>query len=104
MRLGVWNTPFWAVLLEGSVFVFGPLSCLRVTEAKNKAGRFGLWALVVILAAIYVANLVGPAPPSAGAVAWAGQLQWLFVLCGFWVDRNRFAYVSANRREVRGSQ
>jgi hypothetical protein len=23
------------------------------------------------------------------AVAWAGQLQWLFVLWGYWIDREK---------------
>jgi hypothetical protein len=64
---------------------------LRSTQAKNKAGSIGLWALVVFLGAIYVSNLVGPPPPNVQAIAWAGQLQWLFVIWAYWVDHNRTA-------------
>ena len=27
--------------------------------------------------------------PDVETIAWAGQLQWLLVLLGYWVDRNR---------------
>jgi len=35
--------------------------------------------------------LFSPPPPSVKAIAWAGEAMWLFVLLGFWIDRNRIA-------------
>lgn len=34
-------------------------------------------------------NVFGSAPPNEEAIAWAGNLQWLFVLWAYWVDKNR---------------
>ena len=49
------------------------------------------WALVGTLAAINVANMFSPPPPSPTAVAMAAQAMWLFVIWAFWVDRHRVA-------------
>ena len=43
----------------------------------------------VFLAAIHIGNLFGPPPSNVAMIAWAGHLQWLFVLWAYWVDRNR---------------
>ena len=61
----------------------------KQTAAKNWAGRYGLATLVLLLATIHVINIFGAPPPSVTAIAWAGQLQWIFVLLAFWVDKNR---------------
>ena len=55
------------------------------------AGRWGLAGLVTFLLVVYVSNILGPPPPSATAIAWVGQAQWLIVLWGFWIDRHRLA-------------
>jgi len=90
LGLGLWNLPAVALLLEGSVFVAGIIMYLRVTKAENRAGSLGLLLLVGVLMLIYLGNILGPPPPSIKAIAWAGQLQWLFVIWAYWVDRNRF--------------
>ena len=46
-------------------------------------------AVAVALLVVYAANLLGPPPPSADAVAWSAQALWLIVIWGFWVDRHR---------------
>lgn len=48
-------------------------------------------SLVAFLALAHAANLAGPPPPSVEAIAWAGQLQWLLVVGGYWIDRHRRA-------------
>jgi multisubunit Na+/H+ antiporter MnhC subunit len=88
---GLWNDKPIAVIVELLIFVVGVWLYLRSTKAKNKIGSIGLWGLIVFLAAIYVSNLVGPPPPNVQAIAWAGQLQWLFVIWAYWVDHNRTA-------------
>jgi hypothetical protein len=33
--------------------------------------------------------MIGPPPPNARAIGWAGLAMWLFVPWGFWIDRHR---------------
>ena len=87
--LGLWHSLVGTLLVEGLLFVAGVGLYVRATQAKNRVGRYGFWALVGFLLVVYVANTFGPPPPGTTAIAWAGQLQWLFVLWGYWVDRNR---------------
>lgn len=87
--LGLWNFKIVSILLEVLFFVGGVILYVNTTTAKNRTGKYGFWFLVFFLAAIYVSNIFGPPPPNVQAIAWAGQLQWLFVLLAYWVDRNR---------------
>lgn len=91
LGLGLWNHPVAAQLLEAVVFFGGLRLYLRHTTARNKAGVYVLGGLVAFLLLIQVGNLLGPAPTDVDALAWAGQLQWLIVLLGYWADRNRTA-------------
>jgi hypothetical protein len=50
-----------------------------------------LWALVGFLVVIYLANVLGPPPPSVTALAWTAQAQWILIVWGFWLDRHRRA-------------
>jgi hypothetical protein len=88
---GLWNFPFLAVTLELLLFALGVWLYLRCTRAINRWGSIGLWSLVLFLLFVYAANLLGPPPPSATAVAWSAQALWLLIAWGFWVDRNRVA-------------
>jgi len=51
--------------------------------APGGSARIGL--------AVYVANLLGPTPPSTSAVAGSAEALWRIVVWGFWVDRHREA-------------
>lgn len=85
----LWNS-FWGTLVvEGGIFITGLVLYMRSTTAKNNQGRIGLWLLVGLLLVSHAANIFGPPPPSMNAVAWAGNLQWLFVILAYWVDANR---------------
>ncbi len=85
----LWNS-FWGTLVvEGAIFITGLVLYSRSTKAKNKQGSIGLWILVALLLVSHAANLFGPPPPAMNAVAWAGNLQWLFVILAYWVDHNR---------------
>ncbi|MFC1614102.1 metal-dependent hydrolase [Gemmatimonadota bacterium] len=97
LGLGLWNSLAGTLLLEGLIFVVGVMLYLRVTKAKNRAGIFGFWALVGFLVLVYLGNIMGPPPPSTNALAWSGQLQWLFVVWAYWVDRNRIAWHKAEQ-------
>jgi len=87
--LGLWNWPLLTALIEGSLFVIGTAFYLRTTKAKNASGKWGFWLMTVLLVVGHVAGLMSPPPTSVAAIGWSTQVLWLFVLLGFWVDRNR---------------
>jgi hypothetical protein len=87
--LGLWNSLPWTLAVEGALFVAGIALYARATAASSRAGRWGLWLLVGFLAAIYLASVFGPTPPSAEAVAWSGVGMWLLVFWGYWLDGRR---------------
>jgi hypothetical protein len=86
--LGLWGSAPATIAVEGALFVAGVYLYATGTTARNRVGRLALWALVALLAAIYVASL-GPPPPSERAIGVAGLLMWSFVAWGAWIDRNR---------------
>jgi hypothetical protein len=89
--LGLWNSLGATLALELAVFGVGLCLYLRATRAADRTGSVALWALVGFLALVYAANIVGAPPPSATAIAWVGQAQWLLVLWAYWIDRHRVA-------------
>ncbi|MGZ3949466.1 MAG: metal-dependent hydrolase [Flavisolibacter sp.] len=91
LGLQLWRYPIAANLVEGVVFFTGMFLYLRATKAKNRTGVVVFWTLIALLLISHIANLFSPPPPSVSAIAWAGQAMWLFVLLGFWADKNRMA-------------
>ena len=91
MRVGFswWNSVVLTNLAEGVFFFGGVYLYLKTTTARNKVGLFGFWALVLFFVFIQAANELGPPPPDVTSIAWAGQLQWIFVVWAYFVDKNR---------------
>jgi hypothetical protein len=89
LGLGLWSSLQATLAIEVSLFAFGVWLYARCTTPTDIFGKWGLWTLVALLSAIYAGNLFGPPPPSVVAIAWAGQLQWLMVIWGYWLDRHR---------------
>ncbi len=87
--LGLWNSPAGSQLLEAGLFAGGFWLYLKATQPRNKTGTWSLISLAAFLAVIQVMNITSPPPPDELAVAVTGNLQWLFILWAFWVDRNR---------------
>lgn len=87
--LGLWNSLIFTLLVESAIFAVGIFLYLKITQAKNKKGEYGFWGLIIFLVLIYIMNVFGSAPPNEEAIAWAGNLQWLFVFWAYWVDKNR---------------
>lgn len=87
--LGLWNNLTATLILEGLVFTIGIYLYYKTTEAKNKIGKYSLIGLIVFLVLIYFSNLFGPPPDSVEAIGIVGNAQWLIVLWGYWIDRNR---------------
>jgi hypothetical protein len=87
--LGLWQSAGATLVVEVLLFASGVRLYALLTRPKDKAGRYGLIGLVVFLALIHAANVLGDAPPSVTAIAWVGQAQWLLVAWGYWVDAHR---------------
>jgi len=92
VRVGfdLWASLPGTLVVELGIFAVGVVIYLRQTVAKDTAGKWGMWALIVFLVGIYLSNLFGPPPPNVTSLAWVGQSQWLLILWGYWVDRHRF--------------
>lgn len=86
---GLWNYPVVSMIIECVIFLGGVYLYYRSTSAKSGFGTYGLIGLVAFLMLIQVANMIGPPPPNVTAIAWAGQLQWVFVILAFFIDKNR---------------
>lgn len=89
LGFGMWNYPSAAILLEAAIFLTGLIFYTQSTRAIDRVGSIGFWALILFLVLVHLSNIFGPPPPSVTAIAWAGQLQWIFVIWAFWVDRHR---------------
>jgi len=89
LGLGLWASPLGTALAEVAFFNAGLVFYLRSTRAKNTTGKWSLWLLVALLLINQVAGQFSPMPSSAHAIGWAAQYQWIFVILGYWVDRNR---------------
>ena len=87
--LCLWNSLPATVVVEGAIFFGGLVLYLRSTTARDRTGRYALWALVAFLVVLYVGNLWGPPPPSVNALAITGLAAWLLVAWGYWIDRHR---------------
>ena len=87
--LDLWNSLAGTLLVEGLIFTTGVYLYLRSTKARNKTGKYALWGLILFLVLIYIGNLFGPPPDSVQAIAIVGNAQWLIILWGYWIDRNR---------------
>lgn len=87
--LGLWQSKAATLAVEIPLFAFGVWLYLRATRARDKTGGYALAGLVGFLSLIYLGNLFGDPPPSATAIAWVGQAQWLLVAWAYWVDAHR---------------
>ena len=84
LGLGLWNSPVVEIILEAGLFIGGTILYYRTVQPKRK---IVFWSLIIFLSLIHTMNLLGPPPPSVTAVAWAGNLTWLFVLWAWWVEK-----------------
>ena len=87
--LNVWSSLPLTLAIEILLFAIGVRLYMRATTAVDAIGKWGLFGLVIFLLAVYAGNVFGSSLPSARAIAWVGQLQWLIVLWGYWIDRHR---------------
>jgi hypothetical protein len=93
--LGLWNSMPLTIIIEGLIFIAGAGIYLISTKARNKTGAYSLWGLLIFLIVIYYSNLVSSPPPSDKAIGWVGLSQWIIIVWGYWIDRNRVSYKQA---------
>lgn len=87
--LGLWQHPAATIAVELIMYGAGVAIYARSTSAIDKKGRFGFWALVVTLLALYALSIVSPPPPTVTALAVGALVGWPLVLWPWWVDRHR---------------
>ena len=87
--LGLWNSIFGTVVIEGGLFLVCVAIYARSTIAKDRAGRYALWSLIGFLVLIWTINMLSPPPPNETAVAYSALLLWLLVPWGYWIDKHR---------------
>ena len=87
--LGLWNSVVATIIIESLIFITGIYFYSVVTKAKNKAGTYSLWSLVIFFVIVYISNILSPPPESSQAIGYVGLAQWLLIAWAYWIDRNR---------------
>ncbi len=87
--LGLWNSVAATIALESAMFLAALWLYARVTEPQDRTGRYASWAFAVFLVLVYIANIIGPPPPDARAVALVTLSMWILPLWAWWFDSHR---------------
>lgn len=88
--LGLWNSVPATIIVESVLFIAGVWLYGSATRPRSAAGRWGWWALVAALAALYVVSIGSAPPPSVVAIGTVGLvLQGVTLVWAWWADRNR---------------
>lgn len=86
---GMWNSVPLTILIEGIIFGAGLYIYYKSSRAVNKTGMYSFWGFAVFLIVVYIMNILGDPPPSAEAIGYVGLSQWLLIVWGYWIDKNR---------------
>jgi membrane-bound metal-dependent hydrolase YbcI (DUF457 family) len=97
--LGAWNSIPLTIVLELAVFGSGVVVYLRATRARDRIGSLALWAMVLVLIAIFASGFASGPPPNGRAVGIVTLGLWLFVPWSYWIDRHRVPHVSQPTRD-----
>lgn len=90
--LGLWKSLAGTLIVEGAIFAAGVY--LYVTSTKpmqRRKGTKSFWGLILFLSVVYVMNLFGPPPDNVDSIGYLGLAQWLIIVWGYWIDKNRTA-------------
>ena len=88
--LGLWNSVWATVVVEGLMFAIAVWIYVRVTRANDQIGRWGWRAFVLVISLVYVANMFTEPPSEVKPLAIGTLLLFLLVLAwAWWIDRHR---------------
>lgn len=88
--LGLWNSFWGAIVVEGGLFVLGIGLYVMGTRATNRWGSIGFWALMLLLLGGWLSGPFGPPPPNIAAVTVPALFVIPLLLLWAWaVDRGR---------------
>ena len=89
--LGLWNNIAATAAVEISMLVVGLALYARATRPTNRAGQYGYWSFVALLAFLYAGAIRGEPPPNVTVLVLTALSAWLAVWWAAWFDRNRVA-------------
>ena len=89
--LGLWNHVAVELIIETLIFLVGAFIYASFTKAKNGAGKWGLWSLVILLPVFTIANTFGPTPPDSIMILFVSFVITMAIIISlaYWVDKNR---------------
>lgn len=93
LGLGLYNSPLGIFAVEGLIWLAGILVYTRGTRAKNRAGAWAFWGIVLLLTPLWIGTLKGAPPPGNIVQAAISSLVFfsLVVAWAFWMNRLRRA-------------
>src|SRR6185437_12953537 len=89
LGLGLWNSIAASAAIELILLAIGLTIYLRATRARDWIGNWALAAMVGLLLVIYIGGFFGPPPKSEHTLSLTALALWVFVPCGYWIDRHR---------------
>jgi hypothetical protein len=87
--LGLWNAPIVTIGIESAMLAIGILIYRGTTKPRDGIGSFGFWALVILLAGMYIANASGAPPPNVRVLAYMALTLWVVPFWAAWFDAHR---------------
>jgi membrane-bound metal-dependent hydrolase YbcI (DUF457 family) len=87
--LGLWNHPIGTIAVEAAMFAIAVMLYRDITHPRDRVGSIAFWALVVLLAGIYVSLASGKPPGNVRQIAYMGLAGWLIPFWAAWFDRHR---------------
>lgn len=89
MGLGLWNSVVGTITVEYGLFIVGIIIYFMVTKRTNILGLILPVILIVILTLSYISGFLVPPPPDANIVNYISFFQILYIMIGYWTDKNR---------------
>lgn len=97
--LSLWNSIPGTMIVELAMFGAGVWLYARATRPRDRIGRYGFAAYVVLLLALYIGDRFSGPPPDVQSLIWVSLVFVpLFIIWARWFDRHRTP-VSPNREE-----
>jgi membrane-bound metal-dependent hydrolase YbcI (DUF457 family) len=87
--LGLWRSIPGTMAVEIALWIAGLAIYGTTTRARDRVGQVSLFAMVLLLSAIYVWSIFGPPPAEPRAIIVGAFFAWLFVPWSGWIDRHR---------------